>query len=86
MKITVAKWGNSLAVRIPAEIARELKLDEGSKVECIVSSQGALELTPAPRRSGSKWLKSHFAAVNEKLAGVKMTTPASTLLDEEERY
>jgi antitoxin MazE len=33
MKAVVAKWGNSLAVRIPAEIARELGLEEGLAVD-----------------------------------------------------
>lgn len=28
----VAKWGNSLAVRIPADVARELNLKEGDDI------------------------------------------------------
>lgn len=30
---TVLKWGNSLAVRIPAPFARELQVVEGSEIE-----------------------------------------------------
>ncbi|MEK6974610.1 MAG: AbrB/MazE/SpoVT family DNA-binding domain-containing protein [Nanoarchaeota archaeon] len=30
-KITFAKWGNSIAVRIPNEIARELKIKPGKE-------------------------------------------------------
>ena len=29
----VAKWGNSLAVRLPAELVKELGLREGDKIE-----------------------------------------------------
>ncbi|MBV0892973.1 AbrB/MazE/SpoVT family DNA-binding domain-containing protein [Paracoccus sp. Z118] len=29
----VAKWGNSLAVRLPAELVRELGLKEGDQIE-----------------------------------------------------
>ncbi len=29
----VARWGNSLAVRLPAELVRELGLKEGDKIE-----------------------------------------------------
>ena len=29
----IAKWGNSLAVRIPAEIVEELDLKEGDEIE-----------------------------------------------------
>ena len=31
----VAKWGNSLAVRLPAKLVRELGLKEGDQVELI---------------------------------------------------
>jgi antitoxin MazE len=33
MKVKIAKWGNSLAVRIPKTYATELGLSEGSEVE-----------------------------------------------------
>lgn len=33
MTTKVQKWGNSLAVRLPKEIAQELSLKEGSDVE-----------------------------------------------------
>jgi antitoxin MazE len=29
----VSKWGNSLAIRIPAEVAEALKLKEGDNIE-----------------------------------------------------
>lgn len=40
----VAKWGNSLAVRIPADVARALGLKEGDEVELRATTDGALEL------------------------------------------
>ena len=33
----VAKWGNSLAVRIPAAVARALQLKEGDDIEILVA-------------------------------------------------
>jgi antitoxin MazE len=33
MSITFQKWGNSLAVRIPADVAKKLGLEPGSKAE-----------------------------------------------------
>jgi antitoxin MazE len=33
MSITFQKWGNSLAVRIPADVAKKLGLEAGSKAE-----------------------------------------------------
>ncbi len=32
METTIQKWGNSLAVRLPKDIARNLNLREGSRV------------------------------------------------------
>jgi antitoxin MazE len=35
VKIQVAKWGNSLAVRLPAELVRELGLKEGDQIDLV---------------------------------------------------
>ncbi len=43
----VAKWGNSLAVRIPAVVVEALGLVEGAEVEVRVAKDGAFELTRA---------------------------------------
>jgi len=39
----VAKWGNSLAVRLPAKLVRELGLKEGDKIE-LLQDNGALKV------------------------------------------
>lgn len=50
----VAKWGNSLAVRIPADVARELGLKEGDEVElCALSEKKVAVLTEAQRRKAA---------------------------------
>jgi antitoxin MazE len=36
----VAKWGNSLAVRIPTEVANAVGLKEGDEVQLHVEEQG----------------------------------------------
>ncbi|WP_310484770.1 AbrB/MazE/SpoVT family DNA-binding domain-containing protein [Chamaesiphon sp. VAR_48_metabat_403] len=41
----VAKWGNSLAVRIPQHLAKEVKLVAGGEVE-IVEIDGNLTIKP----------------------------------------
>jgi antitoxin MazE len=33
--LRVAKWGNSLAVRLPAELVRELDLKEGDQIDLV---------------------------------------------------
>ncbi len=48
MKIEFAKWGNSLAVRIPAALAKEIGAREGKAAEITVEN-GALVLKPLSR-------------------------------------
>ena len=43
---TIKRWGNSLAVRIPASLADELHLREDQEVDMVVTD-GALVATPA---------------------------------------
>jgi len=49
MKIGFAKWGNSLAVRIPAAFAKEIAASEGKRAEITVEN-GALVIRLATRR------------------------------------
>lgn len=44
----IAKWGNSLAVRLPAELVRELGLREGDRID-LVPGEGKLGVVRQPR-------------------------------------
>ncbi|MFV0514766.1 MAG: AbrB/MazE/SpoVT family DNA-binding domain-containing protein [Jhaorihella sp.] len=45
----IAKWGNSLAVRLPAELVRELGLKEGDSIEMRADADGlAVARHPRP--------------------------------------
>ena len=46
----VAKWGNSLAVRIPAAVAEALELKVGDEVEIRVEGAREFALRRKPRR------------------------------------
>lgn len=46
MRLLVAKWGNSLAVRLPSECVRKAGLREGDSVEAEVTSSGEITLVP----------------------------------------
>ena len=48
MRITVARWGNSLGIRVPKVIAEALRLSEGSGVE-IEQIDGAFVVRPSGR-------------------------------------
>ncbi|MFZ1005475.1 MAG: AbrB/MazE/SpoVT family DNA-binding domain-containing protein [Candidatus Sulfotelmatobacter sp.] len=47
-KAQVAKWGNSLAVRIPKTVAEQARLQEGDAI-LIEVSEGQIRLRPAER-------------------------------------
>jgi antitoxin MazE len=44
----VAKWGNSLAVRLPAAVVEALSLKEGDEVEIHVAGARAFEVKKRP--------------------------------------
>lgn len=46
----VAKWGNSLAVRLPARVVKLLELHEGDEVEIRVAGARKMEVSRAPTR------------------------------------
>ena len=47
---TIQKWGNSLAVRIPAALAEQLCIQPGTPVE-IVGKEGMIVVKPQRRRA-----------------------------------
>jgi antitoxin MazE len=49
MKTKIAKWGNSLAVRVPQPFAEEVGLEEGAEVDLSLM-EGTLVVTPVARR------------------------------------
>jgi antitoxin MazE len=47
MKLQISKWGNSLAVRLPAAFIRNMGAKAGDSVEAEIDSLGKITLTPA---------------------------------------
>jgi antitoxin MazE len=60
MGAQVAKWGHSLAVRIPKAVAERANLQEGDALDMTVAEDGALVIRAAQRRP----------ALEQLLAGV----------------
>jgi antitoxin MazE len=57
----VAKWGNSLAVRIPASLAIELGLEEGDNLKLVRNPDGSFGVSSnefeARHRSAVEWMR-----------------------------
>jgi len=47
----VAKWGNSLALRLPVAVVEALRLKEGDDIEVRVAGDRAFEIKRKPGRS-----------------------------------
>ncbi|MDD5297499.1 MAG: AbrB/MazE/SpoVT family DNA-binding domain-containing protein [Rhodocyclaceae bacterium] len=46
MNLQIARWGNSLALRIPADFVRRMGVKEGDSVEASLTAEGGLSLRP----------------------------------------
>jgi antitoxin MazE len=70
----VAKWGNSLAVRIPQHLAKEIGLSDGAEVE-IVAIDG--NLTIKPRRQKQYSLEELIAGITPENLHAEIDTGVS---------
>lgn len=79
--LQIAKWGNSLALRIPAEVVRRLGLREGATVEAQLSVDGSLSIRPA------RWNRQAFAVeLTEARNAMPMSEPVLDELRAQARY
>jgi antitoxin MazE len=72
--VKVSKWGNSLALRLPARVVEALKLREGDDIEIFAADERALALARKPGRE-------EFLAHLRKFRGI---LPADFKFDQEE--
>jgi antitoxin MazE len=57
MRLQLAKWGNSLAVRLPVECVRAAGLRQGDSVDAEITAAGKITLTPAKPFDKSAFLQ-----------------------------
>ena len=69
----LAKWGNSLALRIPAEIAEKLNLSAGEEVELEVVGENQFQVSRDRKRQKAI----------ERLRKLRFTIPADYKFDRE---
>ena len=82
MRLQLAKWGNSLALRLPVECVRAAGLSEGDTVEAEVSPAGEITLTPA-----HAFDKTAFLGRLHKLHGkMPMTSATVEAMRRKDRY
>lgn len=76
MNLHIARWGNSLALRIPADYARRAGFKEGDSVEASLTADGGIAIRPA------RWDRKVFA---RELAQTRDAMPMGTSVMDELR-
>jgi antitoxin MazE len=74
--LQIARWGNSLAMRLPADLVRRFGLREGDTVRAQLTADGGLTIRPAG------WSRRAFAA---ELAQAREAMPMGRPVIEELR-
>lgn len=65
--VTVRKWGNSLAVRIPQEVSELAKFKDGVEIDMFVTDNGEVVLkTTYPAQNDQKSLRKHLLTLRAK--------------------
>ena len=82
MKLQLAKWGNSLAVRLPVECTRAAGLREGDVVDAEVTAVGEIKLTPTHPFDKAAFMK----RLRKLRAGMPMTAATVESMRREDRY
>ena len=82
MELVVSKWGNSLAVRLPAESAKRIGIGEGDTLIAEVSADGRLVLAPEGRAIG----KAESRRLRQFIGRQKVTASVVRDMRREARY
>lgn len=70
----VSRWGDSLAIRLPATVVDALELREGDDIEVIVAAERAFEIRRKPNKE----------ALLARLRQFRGSLPADFVFDREE--
>ncbi|MBK7765085.1 MAG: AbrB family transcriptional regulator [Sulfuritalea sp.] len=82
MRLQLAKWGNSVAVRLPVECTRAAWLREDDTVEAEATPIGEIKLTPAQPFDKAAFIK----RLRKLRASMPMTTTNVEMMRQEDRY
>ena len=44
----VSKWGNSLAIRLPASVVKALELQDGDEIEVVIADERVFQIRKKP--------------------------------------
>lgn len=65
--VTLSKWGNSNAVRIPNQFIKQLNLTEGTELEAILTADNHILLRPLTQQESNDDLRQHLENLLSKI-------------------
>jgi len=83
MRLQVSKWGNSLAVRLPASYAKQSGIQSGDYLEATITPGGEMRLIPGTVSADKTNLLKALASLHTSLP---QTTSVMDALRDEARY
>ena len=83
MRLQVSKWGNSLAVRLPARYAKQSGIASGDYLEATVTASGAMRIAPGAAVVDKPALLKKIAALRKSMP---QTHSVMDVLRKEARY
>ena len=67
MRLQIAKWGNSLAVRLPASYAKQSGVSSGDYLEATINTSGEMHLVPSAPKADKAAMLKKIAALHKVL-------------------
>lgn len=66
--VTLSRWGNSRAVRIPNSFLKHLNLDEGAELEAVLTPENCILLRPIRKsQESNEELREHLNMLLSKI-------------------
>jgi antitoxin MazE len=82
MKLQISKWGNSLAVRLPAKFTRAIGAKAGDNIEAEINAVGKITLTPVHHFDKAAFLK----RIHKLRSGMPSTPATVEAMRKDDRY
>lgn len=86
MELQINQWGNSLALRIPASVAKQMRLNKGSKISLVVDNTGKAAIQAVPETKPVKTYAEIFAELAVLNQGLPLGEPVVEQMRRDARY
>jgi antitoxin MazE len=76
VRLQISKWGNSLAVRLPASYTKQVGVTTGDYLEAKIDSSGEMHLAPSAPKVDKALMLKKISALHKSLPQTKSVMDA----------